>query len=314
MKNVKACQLTGLLVIDKPAGLTSHDVVDRLRQILGSKAGHAGTLDPQATGVLLVCLGAATRLTRFLQRHDKVYEGVIKLGWATDTYDAEGTPLADPITPPPLSREEVQTALDLFVGAFKQTPPAYSAKKVRGQPSYRRVRRGEDVQPEPVTVVIRSAELLGLTEDTIQIRIHCGAGTYVRTLARDLGEALGCPAHLAGLRRTRSGPFCLRKAVDWAEVTENTPGELKKRILPAVDMIPDWPAAVVGDEGAAAILNGHILEAAWIVERRPGVSNDASSGLHSCDGWVRVVNANGAMIAAGETVPGGLIQPRIVFQ
>ena len=102
--------------------------------------------------------------------------------------------------------------------------------------------------------------------------------------------------------------------MDWAEIAENTPGELKKRILPAVDMVPDWPAAVVGDEGAESILNGHILEAAWIVERRPGVSNDASEGLHSSDGWVRIVNANGAMIAAGETVLGGLIQPRIVFQ
>ena len=314
MRNAKGCQPAGLLVIDKPAGLTSHDVVDRLRQILGSKAGHAGTLDPQATGVLLVCLGSATRLARFLQRHDKVYEGAIKLGWATDTYDAEGEPLADPVTPPPLSCEEVQAALDLFVGTFEQTPPAYSAKKVRGQPAYRRARRGEDVQPEPVTVVIRSAELLDLTEDTIQIRIHCGAGTYVRTLARDLGEALGCPAHLAGLRRTRSGSFCLRKAVGWAEIAETTRGALKKRILPAVDMVPDWPAAVVGDEGAEAILNGHILEAAWIVERRPGVSNDASSGLHGSDGWVRVLNANGAMIAAGEMVLGGLIQPRIVFQ
>ena len=314
MRNVKGCQPTGLLVIDKPAGLTSHDVVDRLRQILGSKAGHAGTLDPQATGVLLVCLGSATRLARFLQRHDKVYEGVIKLGWATDTYDAEGEPLADPVIPPPLSSEEVQAALDLFVGTFEQTPPAYSAKKVRGQPAYRRARRGEDVQPEPVTVVIRSAELLDLTEDTIQIRIHCGAGTYVRTLARDLGEVLGCPAHLAGLRRTRSGSFCLRKAVDWATIAETTPEALKKRILPAVDMVPDWPAAVVGDEGAEAILNGHILEAAWIVERRPGVSNDASSGLHGSDGWVRLLNANGAMIAAGEMVLGGLIQPRIVFQ
>ena len=101
--------------------------------------------------------------------------------------------------------------------------------------------------------------------------------------------------------------------MDWAEATENTPRELKKRILPAIDMVPDWPAAVVGDEGAEAILNGHILEAAWIVERRPGVSNDASSGLHSSDGWVRIVNANGAMIAAGETVLCGLIQPRIVF-
>lgn len=314
MRNAKARQPTGLLVIDKPSGLTSHDVVERVRQILGSRAGHTGTLDPQATGVLLVCLGSATRLARFLQRHDKVYEGIVKLGWATDTYDGEGEPLEGPVAPPPLTREEVQGALDLFVGMVEQTPPAYSAKKVRGQPAYRRVRRGEDVQLEPVTVVIRSAELMDLTADTIEIRIHCGAGTYVRTLARDLGEALGCPAHLAGLRRTSSGSFSLQQAVTWEEIKGITAEALKEQILPVANMVPDWPAAVVSEKGADAIRNGHILEAGWIVERRPGVSTDARGGLQDSDGWVRVVNSNGAMIAAGEMILGGLIQPRIVLQ
>ncbi len=314
MRKARALRPAGLLVIDKPAGLTSHDVVERVRRVLGSKAGHAGTLDPQATGVLLVFLGGATRLARFLQGHDKAYEGIVKLGWATDTYDAEGESLADPVTPPPLHREQVQDVLDSFVGAIEQTPPAYSAKKVRGQPAYRRARRGEDVRPKPVTVEIHSAELLDLTADTIQIRIHCGAGTYVRTLARDLGEALGCPAHLAGLRRTRSGSFSLRHAVSWEEIEETTPPALEKRILPAVDMVPDWPVAVVGEEGADAIANGRILEAAWIVERHPGVSIDATGGAHHSDGWVRVVDRDGAMIAAGEMVPGGLVQPRIVLQ
>ena len=311
---MRALRPAGLLVIDKPSGLTSHDVVERVRRILGSKAGHAGTLDPQATGVLLVCLGAATRLARFLQGHDKVYEGIVKLGWATDTYDGEGEALADPVTPPPLDREQVQDVLDSFVGAIEQTPPAYSAKKVRGQPAYRRARRGEDVRPKPVTVEIHSAELLELTADTIQIRIHCGAGTYVRTLARDLGEALGCPAHLAALRRTRSGSFSLPHAVSWEEIEETTPQALEERILPAADMVPDWPVAVVGEEGADATANGRILEAGWIVERRPGISFDTPGGAPHSDGWVRVVDRSGAMIAAGEMVPGGLVQPRIVLR
>lgn len=310
----RALRPAGLLVIDKPAGLTSHDVVERIRRILGCRVGHAGTLDPQATGVLLVCLGAATRLARFLQGHDKAYEGTVRLGWATDTYDAEGEALADPVTPPPLHREQVQDALDSFVGAIEQTPPAYSAKKVRGQPSYRRARRGEDVRPKPVIVEIHSAELLDLTTDTIQVRIHCGAGTYVRTLAYDLGEALGCPAHLAGLRRTRSGSFSLPHAVSWEEIEETTPQALEERILPAADMVPDWPIATVGEEGADATANGRILEAGWIVERRPGISVDTPGGAHDSDGWVRVVDRSGVMIAAGEMVPGGLIQPRIVLR
>jgi tRNA pseudouridine55 synthase len=310
----RALRPAGLLVIDKPSGLTSHDVVERIRRILRCRVGHAGTLDPQATGVLLVCLGAATRLARFLQGHDKAYEGTVRLGWATDTYDAEGEALADPVTPPRLRREQVQEVLDSFVGAIEQTPPAYSAKKVRGQPAYRRARRGEDVRPKPVTVEIHSAELLDLTADTIQVRIHCGAGTYVRTLARELGEALGCPAHLAGLRRTRSGSFSLRHAVSWKAIEETTPQALEERILPATDMVPDWPIAMVGEEGADATATGRILEASWIVERRPGISVDTPGGAKDSDGWVRVVDRSGAMIAAGEMVPGGLIQPRIVLR
>ena len=317
MSRAKGRQPTGLLVVDKPAGLTSHDVVERVRRILGSKAGHAGTLDPQATGVLLVCLGAATRLSRFLQGHDKVYEGVVKLGWATDTYDAEGEPSAAPVTPPAMSREQVQAALDAFIGTFEQTPPVYSAKKVRGQPAYRRARRGEDVQPKPVAVQIHAAELLDLTVDTIQVRIHCGAGTYVRTLAHDLGAALGCPAHLAGLRRTRSGGFSLDDAMAWEEIEEvekTNLGALEQRILPAADMVPDWPTAVVGQDGADAVANGRILEASWIVDRRPGASTGRFGASDGSDSWVRVVDRQGTMIAAGELVAGGLVQPRIVLR
>jgi tRNA pseudouridine55 synthase len=302
----------GLLAVDKPAGLTSHDVVQRIRGLTGARAGHAGTLDPQATGVLLVCLGSATRLARFLQAHDKVYEGVIKLGWATDTYDAEGEPLADPVAPPSLTRDAVEEALASFVGEYEQTPPVYSAKKIRGQPSYRRARRGEDVAPQPVTIVVHSAEVMGLDEGEIRIRIHCGPGTYVRTLAHDLGEALGCPAHLAGLRRTRSGPFGPEGLLDWDAVESGSADAWRTRLIYPAQMLPDWPAAVLNEEGVAAVANGRIIEPGWIRERRAGaVLGQGSVGE---PGWVRVLDDSDRMIAAGEMVPGGLVQPRIVLR
>ena len=242
---MRAAAASGLLVIDKPAGLTSHDVVQRVRGILRARVGHAGTLDPQATGVLLLCVGAATRMARFLQTHDKVYEGVVKLGWATDTYDGEGNPVGEVVSPPSLDRADVEAALRTFVGTQQQVPPVFSAKKVRGQPSYRRARRGEKVEPKPVTVDVYAAELLRLSPDELQIRVHCGAGTYVRTLAHDLGAALGCPAHLADLRRLRSGPFDLDGALAWQTVEQADGDDLRGRLVPIGDMVPQWPEAVV---------------------------------------------------------------------
>ena len=297
---------TGLLIIDKAAGMTSHDVIDRVRTKTGLRAGHSGTLDPQATGVLLVCVGSSTRLARFLQAHDKVYEGVVRLGWATDTYDADGEPVAPPVEPPPLDHPAVEAALQQFVGTFEQTPPAYSAKKVRGQPAYKRARRGEAVSPDPVDVTVHSATLLDLRGVEINIKIHCGAGTYVRTLAHDLGVALGCPAHLASLRRTRSGPFALDQAIDWQTVTAMSGEELRAEIMPAADALPEWPAALINAAGIDALRNGRLLETGWIVERREG-------GGGAPEGWVRVLDERGEMRAAGEMVPGGLIQPRIVL-
>ena len=301
------------MIVDKPAGPTSHDVVERVRRILKERVGHAGTLDPQATGVLLLCVGAATRLARFLQGHDKVYEGAVKLGWATDTYDAEGEPAAAAVAPPPLERSEVEDVLRSFVGVQQQVPPVYSAKKVRGQPSYRRARRGEKVEPKAVTVHIHAVELVRLSTDELHIRVHCGAGTYVRTLAHDLGAALGCPAHLAGLRRTRSGSFGLDGAVTWPEIEESAAERLRGRIVPVADMLPHWPAAVLSAEGVGAVANGGVVEPGWIVERHAGKQYAVAAGTGD-KGWVRVIDPSGRMIAAGEMIPGGLVQPRIVLR
>jgi len=311
---VSESRTTGVMVVDKAAGMTSHDVVERVRRILGERIGHAGTLDPQATGVLLLCIGSATRLARFLQGHDKVYEGVVRLGWATDTYDAQGQPVAEPVAAPHLDGAAVEAVLATFVGEQEQTPPVYSAKKIRGQPSYRRARRGEEVTPRPVMIKIYSLELLELGAEEIRIRVHCGSGTYVRTLAHDLGVALGCPAHLAALRRTHSGSFGLDEAIGWAEIEAGDAQALRQQVRPAADMVADWPTAVISGDGVEAVINGGMVESGWIVERRPGVQRGGVDAPAASDGWVRLLDTGGCMIAAGEMVPGGLIQPRIVLR
>jgi tRNA pseudouridine55 synthase len=306
-------KVAGLLVVDKPTGPTSHEVVKKVRSKLRARAGHAGTLDPQATGVLLICVGAATRLSKFLQSHDKVYEGVVRLGWATDTFDAQGEPTEDAQEPPELSEQAVRDALLSFVGELWQLPPVYSAKKVRGVPSYRRARRGEDVQPEPVAVVVHSIDLLELDHALIHIRVHCSAGTYVRTLANDLGVALGCPAHLAALRRLQSGPFTIDDASGWEEIGEESGVEVATRVLPPARMLPDWPAVVVNEVGVSRVAHGGVLEPNCIIERRKGSGGRSPLDRDAGGGWVRVLDAGGHMLAAAELNPGGVFQPRVVL-
>lgn len=307
--------IDGLVVVDKPSGPTSHDVVAAVRRRLGVKAGHAGTLDPQATGVLLVCVGAATRLARFLQRHDKVYVATVRLGWATTTYDAEGEPLADPVAPPPLDEGRVRRALDAFVGEIEQVPPAYSAKKMRGVPAYRRARRGEGVEPDPIRVVVHDSELLSLEPERLRLRIHCGAGTYVRTLAHDLGRRLGCPAHLEALRRERSGPFGLAGAVEGASVGDMPVERLHAAVLPPAEMLPGWPAGVVDEAGARAVAHGNVVEPALVVRRLAGeAGREWPAGAADDEGpWVRILAESGDLLAAAEVRPGGVLQPRVVL-
>jgi tRNA pseudouridine55 synthase len=223
--------MDGILNVDKPAGITSMDAVTRVKQALGvRKAGHAGTLDPDATGVLLVCLGKATKLFDELQRHDKEYRGTITLGVETDTYDAAGRVLArQPV--PDLGRAALESALDRFRGEIRQVPPMYSALKRGGRPLYERARAGETVELEPRTVTVRELELLEWAPPDLHVRVVCTRGTYVRSIAHDLGEVLGCGGHLKTLRRTRSGPHRDTDALPLAEL-EADPEAARDRVEP----------------------------------------------------------------------------------
>ncbi len=212
--------LDRVYVLDKESGITSHDVVARVRRALGrgSTAGHAGTLDPFATGVLVVATGRATRIIRFLSATIKVYLADIALGATTDTDDGTGTMLVErPVT---VTREDVDSALGAFRGTFSQVPPQISAVWVDGERMYRRVRRGETVEAPPRDVHVRALDVLECEPPRVRIRVTCSAGTYIRAIARDLGEALGCGAHLAALRREAAGPFTLEGALPTARLCD----------------------------------------------------------------------------------------------
>jgi tRNA pseudouridine55 synthase len=205
--------IDGVLVIDKPEGITSHDVVQRVRRWAGQRrVGHLGTLDPLATGVLPIALGEATKLSKLLTHGEKEYSGEIRLGEETATYDREGEVVKSSEGPCP-SREEVEKALARFEGEIEQIPPPYSAVKRGGQPAFRRARRGETVELEPRRVTLSRVELTHYEPPLVGLTVICSAGTYLRSLAHDLGAALGTYAHLWKLRRTRSGPFTLEQAV-----------------------------------------------------------------------------------------------------
>ena len=231
----------GFLVVDKPAGITSHDVVSVLRAVLGiKKIGHTGTLDPFATGVLPMAIGHATRLIQFLDEDVKVYEGTVRLGQKTDTADVDGEVVEEkPI--PRLTEASVHKVLSRFLGFQNQVPPAYSAVKVDGKALYKYAREGKSVKAAGRTIRIDSIDVLELTDTTIDIRVQCGPGTYVRTLGEDIAEALGTCGHLTSLRRTQSGPFIIDDSLDFETLSKEVAG------------IDDWRAALRPPKGAERV-------------------------------------------------------------
>jgi tRNA pseudouridine55 synthase len=248
----------GLVVVDKPAGCTSHDVVARLRRIYGlRRVGHAGTLDPDATGVLLVGLGRATRLLRFLTETGKVYRGEVAFGVATDTLDAAGTETTRQAMPE-LIQEQLQAVVPRFLGTIAQVPPMVSAIKVEGRRLHERARAGEVVERAPRTVRIDRIEIETFTPGEFpkaQLLVECGSGTYIRSLAADLGEALGGCAHLAWLRRLQVGPFPVEEARTLEEIAECP----AKAVLPLVEAVRHLPRVDVDGETARGVAHGAVF-------------------------------------------------------
>jgi tRNA pseudouridine55 synthase len=224
--------LDGAVLIDKPAGPTSHDVVDAIRREFSlKKVGHCGTLDPNATGLLIIVLGRGTKLSEKLMSDDKVYEGSIKLGESTDSYDAAGELVAS-LPVPPLSLEEMNQAAAEFVGDLMQMPPMVSAVKKGGVPLYKLARKGIEVEREPRLIHIYNFRFSSYQEPVGVFRLACTKGTYVRTVAHELGQKLGCGAHLATLRRVASGKFDVAQAIQFEEVMKLAPRELEQRVIP----------------------------------------------------------------------------------
>jgi tRNA pseudouridine55 synthase len=323
--------MDGLLIVDKPAGPTSHDVVARTRRALREpRIGHTGTLDPAATGVLPLVVGRATRLARFLSARDKSYEAVVRLGVRTDTADAEGAPVGpayDVVRDGPLpGRAAIDAALDAFRGAFLQQPPAFSAKKIGGTRSHelartraanaraapehvlRRSPPDPPTLPEPATVTVTRLDIVNVEAGLVSLSLDCSAGFYVRALAQELGERLGVGAHLAALRRTRSGDCRIEDAIPLS-VAEGNPAEAIARLIPLSKLLPGLPFVRLTAEGARRARHGRDLGPADAVDARfPAPSADGVFSL------CRLIDPGGDLLGLAEPAATcGLLHPSVVL-
>jgi tRNA pseudouridine55 synthase len=290
--------ISGVLVVDKPVGLTSHDVVQVVRKGTNiRRAGHTGTLDPRASGVLVILIGPAVRLSEYVSASDKRYQAVVRLGASTDTYDADGRILStSPVDK--LTEAQFETALQTFVGEIEQIPPPYSAIKIKGRKAYEMAREGEEIDLAPRRIKVYSLELLEWAPPEAVIDVYCSSGTYVRSLAHDLGEKLGVGAHLIGLRRTKSGRFTLRDAVPLRRVREAfEDGTWYQFLIPAAEALSDWPSIELSQEQVEAIRHGHRI-----------ISEPMEQAM------IRGVSEQGELVALLEYIPeSNEWQPKKVF-
>lgn len=292
LKNV----VSGVLVVDKPVGLTSHDVVQIIRRGTGiRRAGHTGTLDPRASGVLVVLIGPAVRLSEYVSASDKRYQATLRLGATTDTYDAEGA-VTGVSSIEDITEEQFEEILNKFEGEIEQVPPAYSAVKVKGKKAYEMARKGEEVELKPRKIQVYSLELLEWAPPEAVIDVYCSSGTYVRSLANDLGREMGCGAHLVGLRRTKSGRFSLRDAVPLRQLQDAfDEGTWYQYLIPAAEALSEWQLVELDPDQVEKVRHGHRIPA----------GPDAQ-------GWARGVTMQGDLVALLEAVDGEW-QPRKVF-
>lgn len=310
----------GVLVIDKPAGPTSHDVVVLARRALRERRiGHTGTLDPLATGVLPLVIGKATRLASLMSSSEKEYVADVRLGAATATYDAADRFAAgDPAPPPPdVTLDEVQAALAAFRGSFDQLPPPYSAKKVDGVPAYKLARKNAPTELKAVPVTVHALDVISYEAGLLRLRVVSSAGFYVRSLAHDVGAALGCGGHLEALRRTRAGAFGLDEAVPLGEVLEH-PDTLPARVIPLSQLLPDVPAVVVNERGLTKVSHGNPLDPGDLAQRGsgPDLAASAEKGGQAPffpAPFFRVLDGAGQLLAIAAAGPDGALRPSIVL-
>jgi len=255
--------ISGVLVVDKPVGMTSHDVVQAIRNGTNlRRAGHTGTLDPRASGVLVILIGPAVRLSEYVSASDKRYQAIIRLGSSTDTFDADGK-FVRTDAPVNVTEEQFETILKQFEGEIEQTPPPYSAVKVGGRRAYDMARQGEEVELAPRKIQVHHLEVLEWAPPEVVVDVHCSSGTYVRSLANDMGNALGTGAYLVGLRRTKSGRFSLRDATPLRKLQESfQAGNWYQFLIPAAEALADWPAVELNPDDVEEVRHGHRVKAA----------------------------------------------------
>lgn len=290
--------MNAVLIMDKPAGLTSHDVVNRVRRVLQQRAvGHLGTLDPLATGVLPLLIGNLTRLAQFYTLAEKTYEGIIRFGFATDTYDSQGEPTSAPQSVA-VSLEQVQELAERFRGTIEQTPPPFSAKKIHGVPAYKLARKKKEVSLAPVRVEIRDFQITSCTDDRATFRARVASGTYMRSIAHDLGRELGCGAHLESLRRTRVAEFAITDAHSLEALEAAAQLEDFEQIcVHPRKLLPEMPSVTATDEIAAFIRSGRAVNL-------PEFSRSKQ---------VKVYYGQSELIAIATRVAGTLFHPKVVF-
>ena len=290
--------MDGVLVIDKPAGLTSHDVVNRVRRILGERSvGHLGTLDPMATGVLPLVVGRMTRLAQFYTTSEKAYEGTIRFGVATDTYDADGDPVGAE-REVKVTLEVVREAAKKHLGKIQQMPPPFSAKKIKGVPAYKLARKDKPVELKPVEVEVRELEIEGLEGTAARFRATVSSGTYIRSLAHELGKDLGCGGHLASLTRTRVGEFELGDAVGLEKLeAAQGDGEAGELFLHPRKVLPLMPAVTATDDDVTRISHGMAVNLAELSRAK----------------YVKVFRGQTDLICVAERVAGSLFHPKVVL-
>jgi len=287
----------GILLLDKPAGMSSNAALQTVKRLFkANKAGHTGNLDPLATGLLPICLGEATKISSFLLDSDKRYTGTCKLGRRTSTADSEGEVL-ETLPVGNYTEQQVTDVLQRFIGQIEQIPPMYSAVKINGTPLYKLAREGKEIERKSRRVSIYEIKMLRLEGDELEIEVHCSKGTYVRTLAEDIGAALGCGAHLSALRRTASGPFDLQQAVTLPELehlAEDDFEELDSLLLPPEEALSDWPLVNLSGNTAYYLLQGQAVQ----VPRAPS------------SGWVRLRREDGKFLGIGQILEDGRVAPK----